>query len=310
MKRSIQFSKKNKAYKVVLQIIVINYSLYFTASQISHTNAAFNDVEQLHTAIEVGHWDTDQEEERVDKSSLTFIEKKGEYGYDPDSNELFAYILNDGDEDMTGPVKYEVYWVEKGNPKNGEVIAKGEIPPLEKGETFKLTATPAKDGKYKFRAYQRPGHPGNGYGMGMWSESIDYKAPVVEAATEEENAENLRSLEGESNEQDSSNGENKEDKAAIDTEQKDKQENNKTEQVDKQNTSTDEEPNEEKTETSEGSDGKSNSYQEDTKVKEEEASEEESKRESSNNTKKTEKGETSSDNQDDQEETDDKKDNQ
>ncbi|KEF37741.1 SipW-cognate class signal peptide [Schinkia azotoformans MEV2011] len=103
-----------------------------------------------------------------DKSSLSFNGPSG-----ISNTQIFATVKNgSGSRDMQGPVRYEVYWIASGNPKGGTVVASGEIPALDSGESYKLTYTPTKAGIYKFKAYQRPGHPGKGE---LWSWSIEVK---------------------------------------------------------------------------------------------------------------------------------------
>ncbi|MFC0469021.1 hypothetical protein ACFFHM_00185 [Halalkalibacter kiskunsagensis] len=101
-----------------------------------------------------------------DRSSLSFtVENLTCYG-------ISATIKNGQDSrDMQGEVTYEVYYSEKGNPKNGEVVATGVVHALESGETEELTYTPDQlvAGNYMFKAYQSPNHPGTGV---LWSESI------------------------------------------------------------------------------------------------------------------------------------------
>lgn len=100
-----------------------------------------------------------------DKSSLSF---NGPYG--SSNGEIFATVKNgSGSRDMQGPVAYEVYWIASGNPKNGTVVGGGEIPALDSGESYRLKHTPEQTGVYKFKAYQRSGHPGQG---ALWSWSI------------------------------------------------------------------------------------------------------------------------------------------
>lgn len=104
-----------------------------------------------------------------DKSSLVFTGQGG------DCKEIYAEVKNGQDsEPMKGEVKYEVYWSETGNPKNGEIVATGTVPALGSGETYKLTYQPSSnekgpEGNYMFKAYQRTGHPGKGE---LWSEEI------------------------------------------------------------------------------------------------------------------------------------------
>lgn len=107
--------------------------------------------------------------ENWDKSSLSFTDQGG------DCKEIYAEVKNGQDsKPMAGEVKYEVYWAETGNPKNGEIVATGTIPALGSGETFKMTYQPTSnekgpEGNYMFKAYQRSGHPGKGE---LWSEQI------------------------------------------------------------------------------------------------------------------------------------------
>ncbi|MGP7818822.1 hypothetical protein [Niallia sp. 01092] len=101
-----------------------------------------------------------------DKSSLSFITTG------TTSNGISATIKNGQDSRaMQGEVVYEVYWSEDGNPKDGTVIASGEVKALAPGETQVLTYHSDKmaEGNYMFKAYQRLDHPGTGV---LWSESI------------------------------------------------------------------------------------------------------------------------------------------
>lgn len=101
-----------------------------------------------------------------DKSSLKFTSSYGN-----NSTGIFATIQNGaGSEDMDGPSKYEVYWIASGNPKDGTIEASGTIPALASGASETLTFNTTKPGVYKFKAYQRNGHPGKGV---LWSGSIE-----------------------------------------------------------------------------------------------------------------------------------------
>ena len=112
-------------------------------------------------------------EEAWDHSSLYFDE---DYGCQGDCEEISALVCNGADsEDMEGPTTWELYWIASGNPKNGVVIASGTIEPLAAGECQLLTYNPADNpngpsGNYMFKAYQRPGHPGQGE---LWSDACE-----------------------------------------------------------------------------------------------------------------------------------------
>lgn len=78
-----------------------------------------------------------------------------------------AELCNGGDGDMTGTVPWELYYAVRGNPKNGMVIASGNVAPMASGECTILSApTDGLVGNFKFKAYQEIGHPGKGE---LWS---------------------------------------------------------------------------------------------------------------------------------------------
>ncbi|WLD91509.1 amyloid fiber anchoring/assembly protein TapA [Alkalihalobacillus sp. AL-G] len=140
--------------KGILSLYLILVTIVYLSSP---TIARFNDVENLKHHLGVANefpvvWD---------KSSLQFIGSGG------DCREIFANVKNgNGSGAMDGPVKYEVYWIETGNAKNGTLVDWGWIDPLGAGEEIKLTFTPELSGNYKFKAFQRDGHPGEGV---LWS---------------------------------------------------------------------------------------------------------------------------------------------
>ncbi|TCP30243.1 TasA anchoring/assembly protein [Scopulibacillus darangshiensis] len=172
-----RYRKQHWAYILSMQIGLIFLGMVVGGMTLtSPTNAYFNDSEKVAMTIPVGSWDTG-EDDKWDKSSLKFISQKGT------CDELAAIIQNGKDaKAMKGPVKYEVYWISKGNPKNGSNLASGQIPALQSGGKHTLTYKPEKSGNYMFKAYQRPDHPGKGE---LWSEAITIscKAP---AETEKE----------------------------------------------------------------------------------------------------------------------------
>ncbi|MEW6504139.1 MAG: hypothetical protein AB1457_09275 [Chloroflexota bacterium] len=122
-----------------------------------------------------------------DRSSLEF---KGNCTGDCDV--VKAKICNTGSGDMAGTTTYEVYWAASGNPMFGTSIATGSVPALKAGTCTFLTYDPKTNpngsaGNYMFKAYQRPGHPGNGV---LWSDecsigqcSLPTATPVTPTAT-------------------------------------------------------------------------------------------------------------------------------
>ena len=103
-----------------------------------------------------------------------------------------AEVCNTGNRDMAGTSSYDMYWAASGNPKSGTIVASGTIPALKKNNCTYLTYDPKTNpngsaGNYMFKAYQRPGHPGQG---DLWSTqcsigqcSLPTATPVTPTAT-------------------------------------------------------------------------------------------------------------------------------
>lgn len=176
--RSRKFRKKYYVLIVSIQILVLWYFMIIGGIYLNgYTNASFNDIENVTASFHVS-WTSEDDSKEWDKSSLEFRKQGG--GCDV----IWAEIKNGGNKNMAGPSKFEIYFVESGNPKKGEMIFQGVIPPLKSGETTTLTfSNPIAfgNGIFKFKGYQRPGHPNsdgnNGKNNGnkegaLWSEDI------------------------------------------------------------------------------------------------------------------------------------------
>ncbi|KGP89869.1 hypothetical protein N780_09475 [Pontibacillus chungwhensis BH030062] len=158
---------KHKQTFIIFQVAVLNCSIFVSSMYVSTpTNASFIDVETARTHIQAGVWEVDDDSD-WDKSSLEFLNS----GTKEEPSLMIYAVIGNGEDSgsMEGPVSYEVYYSPEGNPKNGEIKYTGEISPLKIGEEATLEFTPAQSGNYKFKAYQRTGHPGTGE---LWSETI------------------------------------------------------------------------------------------------------------------------------------------
>lgn len=145
-------------FMLALGMILFRYDL---------TRAIFNDEEKNKGVITTGTWEPTPEE--WDKSSLHFDE---EFGCTIKCNQVTTQVCNDDDsEEMKGSSPWELFWAESGNPKDGLIETEGTIDPLKAGECQTLSAEIENlTGNYKFKAYQRPGHPGPGE---LWSEDCE-----------------------------------------------------------------------------------------------------------------------------------------
>lgn len=123
------------------------FFLFAALNVTSTTNALFISQAKFETSIEIGPW--------FDESSLSFTSTG------VDSNEIYAYIQNNGPGDMALSSTYYVYYSSTGNPvdphgETGELVfAEGVIPKMTaNGAAVKLTYTPRKKGFYMFVAFQ------------------------------------------------------------------------------------------------------------------------------------------------------------
>ncbi|MFG6496212.1 amyloid fiber anchoring/assembly protein TapA [Fictibacillus sp. UD] len=180
MKRLRKFRDKNWVYVFSLKIGLIFYTFAFSILYLTGNTAAyFNDTKNVNGEIKVGIW--------WDQSSLSFIAKQQTVNKGQ-CIPVVTTIKNGGDRDMQGSVNYEVWWAEKGNPKDGMKISGGEVKALKTGESFNLSYSSNKNGNYKFKAYQRTGHPGQGE---LWSDEINLNctdSKAVEEAKENKNS--------------------------------------------------------------------------------------------------------------------------
>ncbi|WP_330948838.1 amyloid fiber anchoring/assembly protein TapA [Virgibacillus sp. MG-45] len=175
LKRYKKFQKRYRRTKVGFQLLLVWACVLLAGTYFNtYTNASFNDIEDVSNYLHVD-WEQEEEpgdpDEEWDKSSLVAMEGDGSFGFTCNSGtvELFSMIKNKEDSsDMAGPSTFDIQYApfEEKGPNNGhpgETIYSGEIPALESGETVTLrfSANELRPGKYKFKAYQRPGHPGN-----------------------------------------------------------------------------------------------------------------------------------------------------
>ncbi|MEH7500493.1 amyloid fiber anchoring/assembly protein TapA [Neobacillus drentensis] len=166
-KRVRKFSKKNGSIIIVAQIIVVFYLItLLTGYLTSNTEAYFNDNSKITGTIQAGNW-----ENEWDKSSLKFSSGNDQSFESCSQKEITVALTNTGS-DMEGPSEYEVYYINKGNPKEGEKVAEGVIERILANKSSFLIYIASKPGNYKFRALQRPNHSFKAERQDLWSETI------------------------------------------------------------------------------------------------------------------------------------------
>lgn len=168
-----KFSKKSYGLIIWVQILTILYTIVVgTAFLTSNTEAYFNDNSQVTGIIQAGFW-----ENEWDKSSLKFPGVNDQLFESCGPKEISVQVSNTGS-DMKGPSQYEVYYISKGNPMNGEKVGEGIIDPILANQSGTLKFTATKPGNYKFRALQRPNHGHKAERQDLWSETITINCKV------------------------------------------------------------------------------------------------------------------------------------
>ncbi|KAA0548336.1 amyloid fiber anchoring/assembly protein TapA [Bacillus sp. BGMRC 2118] len=168
----------------LIKIITICYVVTVTASFLnSNTGAYFNDHSKVTGILSAGEW-----LEEWDKSSLKFTSQSVEVPASSNSclPAVITATIQNGGSSMTGNTEYEVYYAEKGNPKNGAKIHTATIEPITEKQSAKLSFTVDKPGNYMFHAFQRPGH-GNKYDTrdDLWTNEINVVCKVEEEKVKE-----------------------------------------------------------------------------------------------------------------------------
>ncbi|MFB7301569.1 amyloid fiber anchoring/assembly protein TapA [Heyndrickxia sporothermodurans] len=202
-----KFKSKNKRINNLMKIFIIWYLVIFTGSYLtSNTGAYFNDTDDIKGTITAGTWEVD--DGKWDKSSLKFLGEKDQTIKSCVKTTISAAIKNTGN-NMKDTSKFEVYSAKKGNPKDGSKIGEGTIPKLATNKSMNLTFDAKEPGNYKFKALQRPGHPGKGE---LWSETITIdcnKTKTTTTTDKDENAKDDKKNETNTPEKQQSNSEDK-----------------------------------------------------------------------------------------------------
>src|SRR5690625_3091833 len=188
----------NKRFIFVLKLALIWYLCIFSAGYLtSQTAAYFTDQKQINGVITTGTWESDGpehpgEEEKEDNSELTFPSNGNQEIEICEPVNIEVKIINEGESDMKRNSSYKVYYIEQGNPKNGEKVKlaedEGVIPALKQGETTKLTYQASKKGMYMFLAKQS----GDQQKENTWSEKIIVHCPPGQETKTNENAEDTK----------------------------------------------------------------------------------------------------------------------
>lgn len=179
LSRLRKFKSKNSRFLLFSKLVLIWYlillsGVYFT----SDTTAYFSESLQTNGGMSIGSWEKEEpnDEEEWDESELSFITKGNQNWDSCEALTIKAKIKNSGNGDMQAEGKYEVYYIEKGNPqKHGEKMKldeeEGVIKALKSGEEIELTYKADLAGRYVFKAYQHSLNPNN---KEIWSEKIKF----------------------------------------------------------------------------------------------------------------------------------------
>lgn len=169
-----KFGKKNRKAQIFAQLLGVGYIFTFGIGFLtSDTGAYFNDNTQVTGKLQAGTW-----ENEWDKSSLKFPNENNQAFGSCNPKEIAVTITNTGS-DMKGESQYEVYYIDKGNPKDGEKVGDGVIEPILANKSTNLKFTASKPGNYKFKAFQRPEHAFKSESQDLWSETITITCKTI-----------------------------------------------------------------------------------------------------------------------------------
>lgn len=164
-----KFKRKNIKLFIFIKVIAVWYIVIFTGSYLSsNTSAYFSSTSEVNGVLQAGTWEKENPDNGPwDNSSLSFNGNDQTINSCSTTN-ISVDIKNSGN-NMEGKASYEVYYAENGNPKKGVKVGEGTILAISSNDSISLSYDAEKPGNYKFKAYQRPGHPGQGE---LWSQTI------------------------------------------------------------------------------------------------------------------------------------------
>ncbi|WP_163970565.1 amyloid fiber anchoring/assembly protein TapA [Oceanobacillus halotolerans] len=182
--------KKRKKFLLLCKIVAICYGSIFLFSFLtSGTGAYFNSANEDQFTLQAGTW--------WDGSELEFIGNGNQNIKQCPPTELSVEIQNNGFT-MMDSTKYEIYYIENGNPQqNGDMVAGGNIPPIVEGDVETITHEVENAGQYQFKAYQREDYKGDHHEI--WSEKVIVKC------NKNNKPNNVNSSQDEANKQDEVN---------------------------------------------------------------------------------------------------------
>ncbi|MFV8826781.1 hypothetical protein [Alkalihalobacterium sp. APHAB7] len=140
--------KKELLRGLYIKPMLLFFLLFIVVAQATGgTNALFNDVEIIKDSIYVPIWEEDDDDDGSwDKSSLSFLESKSSYGFNENSNSIFATVKNGGDGDMRGTSEFELLYIFNSNNVSlkdfTEAFGKDNVIPLETGQNNKGKGNP------------------------------------------------------------------------------------------------------------------------------------------------------------------------
>ncbi|SFM23357.1 YqxM protein [Gracilibacillus orientalis] len=215
--RIAKYGKKYKKIMIAVQILFILYAALVSVSLLtSNTSAFFNNTRAVSVSIPTGSW--------WDGSDLTFIGNGNQNLNDACPPVKFSVELKNNGYSMISSTNYEVFYIENGNPKNGEKIAEGTIEPIKAGDVATLSYQAEDEGFYAVKAFQHPEYEGEAEKV-IWSEKIKVKCPKKEKNIEKEKqSDDVEPLEREDlNEEQTKQPEKKKEESKENTEEQQEQ---------------------------------------------------------------------------------------
>ncbi len=137
------------------------------------TNASFSHTSTVSGVMQAGTWESQDNSGCSDNHGHGDCSKLKFTGERFDGQKIYVSLKNSG-ADMKTSGKYEIYFIEESNPKNGSKISETlPFKPIFKDQELLLSFTPTKSGFYMFKMIDED-HPGKGVHE-LWSGKIEVR---------------------------------------------------------------------------------------------------------------------------------------
>ncbi|UOQ50364.1 amyloid fiber anchoring/assembly protein TapA [Gracilibacillus caseinilyticus] len=176
--RTVRFKKNHRKKIPHIQLVIILYAVILSLSQLtSPTSSMFSNTKAVSFSMPSGSW--------WDRSELLFTASDNQNVTDSCLPAAFSVDVQNNGYSMTSATHYEIFYIENGNPKDGDKIAEDTLDPLEAEEVTTITHEATSTGFYIVKVLQHPDYAGEAENV-IWSETIEVSCPAEPTEKEQE----------------------------------------------------------------------------------------------------------------------------